>query len=66
MFLEGQDDALLHYDGGEFHQWLVDCRTGAVCHAACALLQGRLDSCSLGYGWLFKLQGALRVGATGT
>ena len=29
MFLEGQDDGLLHYDGGEFYQWLVDCRSGA-------------------------------------
>lgn len=28
MFLEGQDDALLHYDGGEFYQWLRDCEAG--------------------------------------
>ncbi|KAL4431305.1 hypothetical protein ABPG75_006561 [Micractinium tetrahymenae] len=28
VFLEGQDDALLHYDGGEFHQWLKDCEAG--------------------------------------
>lgn len=29
VFLEGQDDALLHYDGGEFYQWLRDCEAGA-------------------------------------
>ncbi|EFN51054.1 hypothetical protein CHLNCDRAFT_141564 [Chlorella variabilis] len=28
VFLEGQDDALLHYDGGEFYQWLRDCEAG--------------------------------------
>ena len=36
VFLEGhgQDDVeLLHYDGGEFHQWLLDCENGACVHA---------------------------------
>lgn len=28
MFLEGQDDALLYYDCGEFYQWLKDCEAG--------------------------------------
>lgn len=30
VFVEGRDDALLHYDGGEFHQWLQDCDAGAA------------------------------------
>ncbi|PSC74628.1 Soluble inorganic pyrophosphatase 2 [Micractinium conductrix] len=28
VFWEGRDHALLHYDGGEFHQWLLDCEAG--------------------------------------
>ena len=38
VFLEGYDTSLLHYDGGEFHQWLLDCqsgRAGCCCFVAC-------------------------------
>lgn len=43
MFLEGQDDSLLHYDGGEFYQWLQDCKAG-MCAAALHFTCGPVTS----------------------
>ena len=28
VFIEGESTELLHYDGGEFYQWLRDCEEG--------------------------------------
>jgi hypothetical protein len=28
IFVEGQDDDVLHFDGGEFYQWLKECEEG--------------------------------------
>ena len=30
VFVEGQDEELLHYDGGEFWAWLKDCEAGVA------------------------------------
>lgn len=30
VFVEGRDEELLHYDGGEFWKWLKDCEVGAA------------------------------------
>lgn len=30
IFVEGQNDDLLHFDGGEFYQWLKECEGMAL------------------------------------
>lgn len=45
VFDEGRDDEILHYDGGEFYQWLKDCEAGAA--VACVLSALRLESLAL-------------------
>ncbi len=71
--MEGRDDEVLHFDGGEFYQWLKDCETGAevsgatllVWQAHNAALKGRFWSksshvcCSLGAFISFQAHTAL-------
>jgi hypothetical protein len=49
VFVEGRDEALLHYDGGEFYQWLQDCEAGASRRSArCCVSSARAAAAEAG------------------